>query len=101
MSEHDLLTENLWKFVRGDTAPAAFEQWICTTPELEQVLGPRLYLQAISASYREHDEVDAVRAEIRTFLVTFRPAACACLEMRDLHVVMMGAHEHLLARSPC
>jgi hypothetical protein len=86
-------TEALWRFVRGDTSPAEFEQWVCTTPELEAELGPRLYMRAISASYRDPYEIDAVRREIESFLATCRPAACACLEMRDLHVLPMGQHE--------
>lgn len=95
MSENDADTEALWRFVRGDTSPRAFEQWVCTTPDLEGELGARLYMQAISAAYDHPDKVDAVRKEIESFLVTCRPAACACLEMRDLHVVMMGDHERL------
>lgn len=93
MSETGTHTEALWRFVRGDLSPRAFEQWVCTTPELEGELGPRLYMQAISAAYGNPDEVDAVRKEIESFLVTCRPAACACLEMRDLQVVPMGHHE--------
>lgn len=96
MSSNDAHTERLWRFVRGDTPAAEFEQWICTTPELEAELGPSLYMKAISASYRNPGEVDAVRAEIESFLVTCRPSACACLEMRNLDVVAMGRHERKL-----
>lgn len=86
----------LWRFVRGDSSPAMFEQWVCTTPELELELGPNLYMQAISASYGKPDEADAVRREIESFLVSSRPAPCACLEMRDLQVLAMGHHERQL-----
>ncbi|MCE9635663.1 MAG: hypothetical protein K8T90_08160 [Planctomycetes bacterium] len=96
MNDQDARTELLWRFVRGDTSPATFEQWVCTTPELEPELGPNLYMQAISASYGRADEVDAVRKEIESFLVTCRPAPCACLEMRDLQVLPMGQHERQL-----
>ena len=95
MSEQDARTESLWRFVRGDTPPAAFEQWVCATPALESELGPALFMQAISASYGKPYEVDAVRRQIESFLVTCRAAPCACLEMRDLHVVMMGEHDRL------
>jgi len=96
MTEHDEHTEALWRFVRGDTTPAAFEQWVCTTPALEAELGASLYLQAISAAYGKPDGVDEVRKEIESFLVTCRPAPCACLEMRDLQVLEMGDHERQL-----
>lgn len=93
MSENNAYTEALWRFVRGDTPPRVFEQWVCTTPNIEGELGARLYMQATSAAYDHPDEVDAVRKEIESFLVTCCPAACACLEMRDLQVVPMGHHE--------
>jgi len=90
-------TESLWRYVRGDLSPAAFEQWICAAPEAEQELGPDMYLRAISARCTDWDEIDAVKAAVGSFLRTSRPAACACLEMRDLHVVMMGRHARLFA----
>jgi hypothetical protein len=90
-------TETLWRFVRGDLPPAAFDQWICTTPEVEQELGPDLHMRAISARYTDWDEIDAMKAAIESFLRASASALCACLEMRDLHVVMMGEHRRLFA----
>jgi hypothetical protein len=90
-------TEMLWRFVRGDLPHAAFDLWICATPEVERELGPDLFVRAISARYADWDEIDAVKAAIESFLRASGPTRCACLEMRDLHVVMMGEHGRLLA----
>jgi hypothetical protein len=96
VTEPDAHTDTLWRFVRGDMPPAAFEQWTCTTPALESELGAPLYLQAISASYRDPYQIDSVKKAVESFLRTCRPAPCACLEMRDLQVVPMGEHERRL-----
>jgi hypothetical protein len=93
VDDQDALTESLWRFVRGDMEPRTFEHRVCTTPTLESELGPGLYMRAISAAYGKPEEVDAVRNGVEAFLVTSRPAACACLEMRDLQVVPRGDHE--------
>ena len=90
-------TAALWRFVRGDMPPDAFENWACETRELERDLGPDLFLRVISGGYRKPDEVGALRKAVETFLRNAGPARCACLEMRDLHVVMMGKHNRLFA----
>src|SRR5688572_24801350 len=89
--------QELWRFVRGDMDSGSFEDWVCATPALERDLGPDLYLRAISGGYRKPDDVDSLRGAVATLLRATCPSPCACLEMRDLHVVMMGEHDRLFA----
>jgi hypothetical protein len=93
----DAHAEVLWRFVRGDMPAGAFEDWVCDTRESERELGPILYLRVISGDDRKPDDVDALRAAVEALLRNEGPAPCACLEMRDLHIVVMGHHDRLFA----
>lgn len=88
------MTENqaskFWKFARGETEPKMFESWLFDQTGLEAALGDELYLELLSADYRdERNTVPELRRKIMLFLEPSR--RCECPKIRDLSAVPMGA----------
>jgi hypothetical protein len=80
----------VWRFVRGDTTPAEFEQWAYSETTLEALLGPELYMRIISTDYRDRDAVWRVRGELEHFARAAAPMACECVALADTAVVDMA-----------
>ncbi|MEZ5709456.1 MAG: hypothetical protein R3E02_08740 [Blastomonas sp.] len=88
------MTENqaskFWEFARGETDPKRFESWLFEQTGLEAALGDELYLELLSADYRdERDKVPELRRKIMYFLEPIRE--CECPKIKDLSAVPMGA----------
>jgi len=78
----------LWEFVRGDLAVPEFEAWLYNHDDLEATLGGNLYLEAISANYRNSDEVFDIRQKLHAALPP--PSGCLCITLPNLAIVPMG-----------
>ncbi len=82
---------HLWKFVRGDGAPQAFERWIYQQPSLETRLGADLYLEVISTDFQDSEAVWSIRERLGSYVHSLSGAPCCCIRLRDLDVVDMGS----------
>jgi hypothetical protein len=91
-ADPDLLT--IWRFLRGETQPKDFEAWICSNLYLEERIGAALYLDVISADYRDYDAVDKIKQDLSAWAQPLSPS-CRCITLRDLDVVDMS-HENLV-----
>lgn len=78
----------LWAFSRGDLAGPAFEKWICGQPDLEERLGEDLYLDLVSGSYSDRDELWRLRRSLDPVLSPLKQ--CECPAIRDLAAIPMG-----------
>jgi hypothetical protein len=87
----------LWTLLRGDLEARDFERWACESQSLEEVLGPALYMDVISADYRDPVAIGAVRDQLERYLRALPDHACECVTVADAGVVDMGAHEALFA----
>ncbi len=96
-SERDERLTILWRFVRGDLTARDFERWACEFQDLEAVLGPTLYLDMISADYRDPVAIAAVTERLEACLRALSDYTCECVTVADVGVVDMGAHETLFA----
>lgn len=77
----------LWAFVRGETAPKTFEQWIFDQADLEDPLGA-LHWELLSADYSDRDAVWHLRQALGSALDRYR--LCGCPRVRDLSALDMG-----------
>lgn len=84
---------DIWRFVRGDTEPREFEQWLyARTNELENRLGAQKALDVLSADYG----ASAAVANVRKILLVFAAQAslslsCRCVTLANVAVVEMGS----------
>jgi hypothetical protein len=83
----------IWRFVRGDLPPRAFESWLCKNTYIEQYLGADLYLAAISIDFRDVDAVGRLKATLGVFASATWPLGCGCVQLSDLAVVDMGEEQ--------
>jgi hypothetical protein len=82
---------DVWRFVRGDTTIADFEQWVyANNAEVELRLGRDRSLQVFSSSYRSSEAVAQVRGVFRAYALATQPLSCQCITLADLSVVDMG-----------
>ena len=83
------------RFVRGDTEPREFEQWLyARTDELERRLGAQKALDVLSADYGTSGAVANVRKIMRAFVEHASSSlACRCVTLADVAVVEMGSPE--------
>src|SRR5262249_3886429 len=96
MNVESWVSDWLWPFVRGDVPPRDFEQWAYLAPELEKSLSSELYLETISADYRDEGAVYALRKRLAQYARASFPLRCQCITLPDLADVPMGAHEDVL-----
>lgn len=82
--------QEVWRFVRGDTTPKAFEHWVCADAALEQAFGQNLHLDLISADYSDHRVIDELKARLGVWAQALSRLECRCVTMADLSVVDMG-----------
>jgi hypothetical protein len=87
----------LWRFVRGDLRARDFERWACESQDLEAVFGPALYMDVISADYRDPVTIAVVSERLEAYLRALPDHTCECVAVADVGVVDMGAHEALFA----
>jgi hypothetical protein len=83
----------VWRFVRGDCSPKAFERWICENLELESFFGGPLYLELISASYGDPYVVVQLKERLGAWARALDGPGCRCITLADLSVVDMGADD--------
>ena len=94
-SARDESIATLWTFLRGDIEARDFEHWACESQSLEEVLGPVLYMDVISADYRDPVAIGSVRDRLGRYLRALPDHACECMTVAGVGVVDMGAHEAL------
>jgi len=82
---------HIWQFVRGDTSPRDFEDWLYSSTEIETRLGS-LYLDVISANYKDAQVVWKVKDGLALWAREHTPLNCRCFTLPDLAVINMG-HE--------
>jgi hypothetical protein len=80
----------VWRFVRQDTKAEDFEQWVYSSPHLEELLGAELHLELISADYRDRDAVHGLRQRLSSWVRGIEVLRCQCVALPDLAVVDMG-----------
>lgn len=96
MDELAATLDVLWRFVRGDMAPRAFEQWVYAQNALEAQLGERLYFETIDADYADPSEVCRLRSALAQFARSAAPPRCECVALPNTAVVDMANPEHAL-----
>jgi hypothetical protein len=96
-SPRDEQIVTLWRFVRGDLGVRKFECWACESPAVEAVLGAVLYLEVISADYRDPVATRAVCRRLEAHLRSQPEHSCECMTVADVGVVDMGAEEAVFA----
>ena len=80
----------LWRFVRGDMAVRDFEAWLYADESLELRFGKPLYLQLISADFRDAQAIRQVRSSLDTYARTQLPLACECITLAETSVIDMA-----------
>jgi len=63
----------IWQFILSHSTPREFEQWVCTDPQAERLLGAAFYLDLISADYRDHLVVNALKDRLRWWALELVP----------------------------
>ena len=81
----------IWRFVRRDMSATDFEQWLYATPALEERLGPQFYLEAVSADFRDREQLYHLRERFEQFARGVTPRTCECVTLADFAVVPMAA----------
>lgn len=89
----DPFTLDIWRFVRGDTGPREFEQWLyARTDELEGRLGAQKALDVLSADYGASGAVADVRKSLREVVeLASSSLPCKCVTLSNVAVVEMGS----------
>lgn len=89
----DSFTLDIWRFVRGDTGPREFEQWLyARTDELERRLGAQKALDVLSADYGASAAVADVRRTLRQVAEQASSSLpCRCITLSNVAVVEMGS----------
>ena len=83
---------DIWRFVRGDTEPREFEQWLYARPdELEGRLGAQKALDVLSADYGTSGAIEDVRKIMRAFAEQASSLPCRCVTLANVAVVEMGS----------
>jgi hypothetical protein len=84
---------DMWRFVRGDTGPREFEQWLyARTDELENRLGNQKALDLLAADYGSAVAVASVRKILRAFAAQASLSLpCRCVTLANVTVVEMGS----------
>jgi hypothetical protein len=71
--------EKIWQFLRGDLPPVEFEEWVQSTPALETLLGNNLFLQLLSADYRNWFGAAEISESLETWVDAHYPRNCDCI----------------------
>lgn len=92
----DTSLEVIWRFVRGDLDARSFEQWLCADAQIEGTLGTRLYLEVVSADFRDAEAVRQSRLALEAFARSVTDMPCQCVTLPDTAVVDMAHPGSLL-----
>lgn len=57
----DIVKRKLRDFYYGELAPSEFDEWICTTAKLEDILGKDTFFQLIDVDYSNRDALEEAR----------------------------------------
>jgi hypothetical protein len=85
----DTSVETIWRFVRGDIDPRAFEQWLYSHTTLEELLGAHLYLDVVSADFGDGEEIRRARLALEAFARSVTDTPCECVTLPDTAIVDM------------
>jgi hypothetical protein len=91
--EDDQMLHVLVRFARGDLDALTFEKWLYKRENLEKFLGADIYLELISADFRDLMAVASVKELIWNFYDTQISASCGCNRLGDLSFIGMGEEE--------
>jgi hypothetical protein len=69
---------------------AEYEAWLYADAGLESRVGPAMYLDLISADYRDDKAVRRARKELEAFARADAPLSCECVALPDIAVIDMG-----------
>jgi hypothetical protein len=87
----DLVVADLWRFVRGDTGVAEFEQWIYAhSAELDLRLGEQAAMQVLAADYRSPEVLARVKELLREYAEGASDLDCRCITLPSVAVIDMG-----------
>ncbi len=87
----DLLLADLWRFVRGDTGVAEFEQWVYAhSDELESRLGKQPAPEVLASDFRSSDAVAGVKQLLREYAERESELECRCTTLPTFAVIDMG-----------
>lgn len=67
----------LEQFLSGEMSAADFEQWFCTTPELEGILGARAYGELVAFDFKQPHAAHELFRLVRSIYEWARPARLA------------------------
>ena len=73
------IEEKIWQFLRGDLPPVEFEEWVHITPDLKPPLGNNLFLDVLSADYRNWVAVAEISESLETWIEAYYPRNCDCI----------------------
>jgi hypothetical protein len=82
----------IWRFVRGDTAPRDFERWVDYSPLLYEQLGEELYQDLFTTDYAHWEDVCDLKRRLAAWAQGREPLRCECITLPDLNLVDMGEH---------
>ena len=86
----DDFLENIWKFIRSDSAVDEFEEWVYSDITLENAFGKSLYLNIISTDYTSKEAVFKIKQLLKEFVSSSFIQKCHCFELSDIAVIDMG-----------
>ena len=87
----DPFLADVWRFVRGDTPVAEFEQWVyANSAEVEVRLGRQASLHVFSANYQSSESAAQVKEAFRAYALAAERLSCQCITLSDLSVADMG-----------
>lgn len=90
----------IWKFVRCDTEPDAFAEWVYGEPALEAQLGEALHLQLLIGDYTNKATVYDLREILAAFArEASGPMACECVARPSLVDADMGDEVEAVLRT--
>jgi len=67
----------LEQFLAGEMSPADFEQWLCTTNDLETTLGARAYRELLAFDFKQRDAAYELARLVRSVYEYTRPGMLA------------------------
>jgi hypothetical protein len=89
----DQMLQMLVRFARGDIDTPTFEKWLYKFENLEKFLGVDIYLELISADFRDPFAVSDVKELIWNFYDAEISVSCGCNRLGDLSFIGMGEEE--------
>lgn len=79
----------IWRFVRGDTPSAQFEQWVYANPQLAESLPEDIYMDRLSTDYRATRQQAELRKRRSRYMLDTQVLPCECQKLPTLVVLDM------------